>query len=50
MLSMESFTIKDLNQHFPNLTKGTINNAVYLAKRKNLITNTDKGKYVVNKN
>ena len=36
MLSMSSFTVKDLKHHFPNLTTGTINNAVYFAKRKGL--------------
>ncbi len=49
MLSMSSFTVKDLKHHFPNLTSGTINNTVYLAKRKGLITATGRGKYCVNK-
>lgn len=48
-LSMSSFTVKDLQHHFPNLTTGTINNAVYLAKKKGLITSTGRGKYVINK-
>ena len=49
MLSMSSFTVKDLRNHFPNMTAGTIHNAVTLAKNKNLITVTGKGTYVVNK-
>lgn len=49
MLSMSSFTVKDLKHHFPNLTTGTINNAVYLANSKGLITATGRGEYVINK-
>lgn len=49
MLSMNSFTVKELKPHFPNLTTGTIANALYLAKAKGLITATAKGKYDVNK-
>ena len=45
MLSMSSFTVKDLKHHFPNLSTGTINNAVYLAKNKGLITATGRGEY-----
>ena len=47
MLSINSFTIKDLKHHFPNLTTGTINNAVHLAKSKGLITATGRGEYCV---
>lgn len=47
MLSMSSFTVKDLKHHFPNLTTGTINNTVYLAKNKGLITATGRGEYRV---
>lgn len=47
MLSISSFTVKDLKHHFPNLTTGTINNAVYFAKRKGLITATGRGEYRV---
>lgn len=47
MLSISSFTVKDLKHHFPNLTTGTINNAVYLAKSKGLITATGRGEYSV---
>ena len=47
MLSISSFTVKDLKHHFPNLTTGTINNAVYLAKSKGLITATGRGEYRV---
>lgn len=47
MLSMSSFTVKDLKHHFPNLSTGTINNAVYLAKNKGLITATGRGEYRV---
>lgn len=50
MLSMSSFTVKDLKRYFPNFTTATINNAVYLAKSKGLITATARGEYVVNKN
>ena len=50
MLSMTSFSVKDLKRHFPNLTAATINNAVYLAKSKGIITATGRGEYVVNKN
>ena len=49
MLSINSFTVKDLKIHFPDLTATTINNALYLAKKKGLITATSRGKYVVNK-
>ena len=49
MLSMSSFTVKDLRRYFPNLTTGTINNALYLAKKKGLITATGRGEYRVNK-
>lgn len=47
MLSMNSFTVKELKQHFPNLSTGTINNALYLAKNKGLITSTGRGEYRV---
>ena len=50
MLSMSSFTVKDLKRYFPNFTTATINNAVYLAKSKGFITATARGEYVVNKN
>ena len=49
MLSKGSFTIKDLKDHFPNLPVGTINNAVYLAKKKGIITSLDRGSYIINK-
>ncbi len=48
MLSIKSFTVKDLKIHFPDLTATTINNALHLAKKKGLITATSRGKYVVN--
>lgn len=47
MLSMNSFTVKELKQHFPNMSTGTINNALYLAKNKGLITATGRGEYRV---
>lgn len=47
MLSMSSFTVNDLKHYFPNLTTGIINNAVYLAKSKDLITATGRGEYRV---
>lgn len=50
MLSMSSFTIKDLKLHFSNLTTSAIYNAIHLAKSKGLITPTGKGEYTVNKN
>lgn len=49
MLSMNSFTVKDLKLHFPNFTDTTFKNALYLAKGKGLITAISRGKYVVNK-
>ena len=49
MLNMDSFTVKDLKNHFPNFTACTINNALSLAKSKGLITAISRGKYVVNK-
>ena len=49
MLSINSFTVKDLKIHFPDLTAATINNVLFLAKKKGLITATSRGKYVVNK-
>ena len=49
MLSKSSFTVKDLKHHFPNLTTGTINNAVHIAKSKGLIISTGRGEYRVNK-
>lgn len=49
MLSMSSFTVKDLKQHFPDMPAATINNALTLAKSKGLITSIGRGKYIVNK-
>lgn len=49
MLSMISFTVKDLKKHFPDMTTTTINNVVYLSKKKGLITSTRRGEYIVNK-
>lgn len=49
ILSINSFTVKDLKNHFPDLTATTINNALFLAKKKGLITAISRGKYVVNK-
>lgn len=49
MLSMDSFTVKDLKLHFPNFSVATINNALHLAKSKGLITAISRGKYAVNK-
>lgn len=48
MLSMSSFSIKDLKHHFPDLATTTIYNVVYDAKNKGLITTTGRGKYRVN--
>ena len=50
MLSLDSFSIKDLKKHFTNLNDSAISNALYLAKRKGIITALGNGKYVVNKN
>ena len=49
MLSKESFTVKELKQHFPDMSNTTINNAINLAKKKGLITSTGRGEYSVNK-
>ena len=49
ILNLNSFTTKDLQLHFPNFNTITINNAVYRAKSKELITAISRGKYVVNK-
>lgn len=49
MLTLESFTFKELSEHFPDLSVKDIRNALYLAKNKGLITSTDRGKYTVNK-
>ena len=49
MLSRESFTVKELNEKFPELDKGSIGNALYLAKSKGLIKPIARGKYIVNK-
>lgn len=49
MLSMDYFTVKALKFHFPNFNASVINNAIYLAKSKGLITAMGKGEYVVNK-
>lgn len=49
ILSIESFTTKELRKQFPEFTNITINNAIYLAKKKGLIVSTEKGKYIVNK-
>lgn len=48
MLSMDSFTVRELKKHFSNLTAGTINNALYLAKNKGLIIAIGRGEYRVN--
>ncbi len=49
ILTLESFTSKELSQQFPDLSIGDIGNALYLAKKKGLIISTDRGKYTVNK-
>lgn len=48
MLSMSSFTAKELKQHFPDLSIGTINDALNSAKAKGLITLVKRGEYRVN--
>ena len=48
-LTLTSFTIEDLRKHFPNIDIYIINNAVYSAKKKGLITAISRGTYVVNK-
>ena len=47
MLSLNSFTTKQLRQHFPNLASATINNALSLAKAKGLIKSVARGQYKV---
>lgn len=50
MLTLDSFTVSELKQHFSKLPSNAITNAIYLAKSKNLIASTEtRGKYVVNK-
>ncbi len=49
ILSMDSFSVKDLKHHFPNMTPVAISNVIYSIKKKGLITATERGKYVVNK-
>ena len=49
MLSMDSFTVKELKQHFPGLTAGVINNVLTQAKGKRLITSISRGEYKVTK-
>ena len=49
MLSKDSFSVKDLKNHFPKYSANTINNALNLAKRKGLVTAISRGNYVVNK-
>ena len=48
MLSMSSFTVKELKQHFSTLSIGTITNALNEAKEKGLITLVKRGEYRVN--
>ena len=48
MLSMSSFTVKELKQHFSSLSIGTITNALNEAKEKGLITLVKRGEYRVN--
>lgn len=50
ILSLDSFTVKELKQHFPDLASATISNALHLAKTKGLITPIDIGQYKVIKN
>ncbi len=50
MLTLSSFSTKELKEHFPDLTSGTIANALYLAKNKGLIISTGDGKYAVKEN
>lgn len=49
MLSKDSFTVKELRQHF-GLTSGAINNVLTSAKTKGLIRSVARGKYEVIKN
>ena len=50
MLSLTSFTRKELAQHFPEYAPSTINNALFSAKSKGLIKSASRGAYIVNKN
>ena len=50
MLTLDTFTVNELREHFPNLPSKAITNAIYLAKGKKLIDSTEiRGKYIVNK-
>lgn len=50
MLSIDSFTVIGLKQHFPNLTYITITKVLSLAKTKGIIEHIGVGKYKVIKN
>ena len=49
MLSLESFTTKDLRNRFPQSSSVLINNIINGAKIKGLVTPVGKGEYIVNK-
>lgn len=49
ILSKDSFTTKELKQHFPSLPPGPITCALRLAKSQGLISFAEYGKYKVNK-
>lgn len=49
ILKVDSFTFKELKQHFPEISGECIANALFMAKKKGLITSKSRGEYVVNK-
>ena len=49
MLSKDTFTVKELKIHFPNVPVPTINNAIVDAKNRGLITSIRRGEYTVKK-
>lgn len=50
ILSIDSFTVKELKQHFSKLSYGMVNGAIYIAKAEGLIKSITKDQYVLNKN
>lgn len=47
LLTLTSFTMKDLRRKFPNASTSTLNNAVYLARSKGHITKVGRSEYLV---
>lgn len=47
--TLDSFSFKQIKEHFPDISDGNIGNAIWFAKKKGLITVKSRGEYVVNK-